>query len=301
MPDRGRWFWRDQRIRPLRLVRHLRHVWPVPPVPPGGTTHDRSPGLTGPRGHPTGFSRCSCLVAAHQANATDVPIARSPIVPWAATRRRSQLSTAVLVTAVALAACGTPTPVPTAVLSALPGDRVSPPAVPNDSQPSPSSPLDATPPGSGAAVGVDGSLLDILPATVEGAVMTPDAETAAGIAADVSLDPSLAADLDALAVALYAGRDDYAVVTITRLRQGLFGEAYFRDWRDSFDEAVCAQSGGVDGHAEASIGGRTTYIGTCAGGVRTYHVRLSGPDRIVSLQALGEGRYGEQILAGLTE
>ena len=50
-----------------------------------------------------------------------------------------------------------------------------------------------------------------------------------------------------------------------------------------------------------TIGGRTAFICTCAGGVRTYHTRLEGPDRIVSLQALGEGRYGERILAGLTE
>jgi hypothetical protein len=217
-------------------------------------------------------------------------------VPSAATRRRGLLSrrrrgllsSAVLVIAVASAACGSLTPAPSGLLTAPPGDPASPPVV-------------ASAPASAVAVGVDGSLLDILPATIDGAVMTPDAETAAGIAADVSEDPSLANDMDALAVALYAGRDDYAVVTVTRLRQGPFGDDYFRDWRDSFDQAVCAQAGGIDGHAEAPLGGRTTYIGTCAGGVRTYHLRLEGPDRIVSLQALGEARFGEQIVAGLTE
>jgi hypothetical protein len=213
-------------------------------------------------------------------------------VPQAATRRRGLLSSAVLAIAVASAACGAVTPSPTALPTAPPDDPASPQLVP--------SPL-ASPLASGTPVGVDGSLLDILPATIDGAAMTPDAETAAGIAADVSGDPSLAGDLDALAVALYAGRDDYAVVTITRLRQGPFGEDYFRDWRDSFDEAVCAQAGGIDGHAEAPIGGRTTYIGTCTEGVRTYHVRLAAPDRIVSLQSLGQARFGEQIMAGLTE
>ena len=152
-----------------------------------------------------------------------------------------------------------------------------------------------------ATVVVDEGLLGILPPLVEGATLTVDAETATGIAAQVAADPGLAGDLEAVAVALYAGEADYAVVTLTRLRDGVFRDDYFRDWRDSFDEAVCAQSGGVEGHAEATIGGRTTFIGTCAGGVRTYHTRLEGPDRIVSLQALGEGRYGERILAGLTE
>lgn len=195
------------------------------------------------------------------------------------------LGAAVLVGVVA-AACAPTAPPPFGV-------PIAPSGLPSSSV--------ATPDSSSPAVGVDGSLLAILPRTVDDAVMTPDAETAAGIAADVSLDPSLATDLDALAVALYAGQADYAVVTITRLRQGPFGEDYFRDWRDSFDEAVCSQAGGVDGNAEAPIGGRRTYIGTCAGGVRTYHVRLTGPDRIVSLQAFGEARYGELILAGLTE
>jgi hypothetical protein len=197
------------------------------------------------------------------------------------------LATFVLLAAIVAGACGPVTP---------------PPSVdPGASAPIPTTPPINLPSGS-ATVGVDGSLLDALPREVGGAVMTEDAETAAGIAADVADDPGLAADLDALAVGLYAGPADYAVVTVSRLRDGgLFGDDYFRDWRDSFDEAVCSQAGGIDGHAEAEIGGRTAYIGTCAGGVRTYHVRLNDPDRMVSLQALGAARYGEQILAGLEE
>ncbi len=149
----------------------------------------------------------------------------------------------------------------------------------------------------GVDVLVDASLLEVLPPDVAGVGRMADGETATGIAAD----PALAADIDAIAVGLYAGQADYAVVTVTRLRAGVFSDPYFRDWRDTFDAAVCAQAGGVDGHAEAAIGGRTTYIGTCVGGVRTYHVRLADPDRIVSLQALGDARYGELIVAGLTE
>jgi hypothetical protein len=91
------------------------------------------------------------------------------------------------------------------------------------------------------------------------------------------------------------------VVTVARLRPGTFGDLFFRGWRDTFDEAVCAQAGGVDGHAEADIADQRTYIGTCAGGVRTHHVHLPASDVIVSMQSAGPGRFGERIVAGLTE
>jgi hypothetical protein len=58
----------------------------------------------------------------------------------------------------------------------------------------------------------------------------------------------------------------------------------------------------MSGRAEAQIGGRTTFIGTCAGGAHTYHVRLESDDAIiVSVTAVGERRLGEQVVAGLTE
>ena len=41
--------------------------------------------------------------------------------------------------------------------------------------------------------------------------------------------------------------------------------------------------------------GRTVYIGTCEGGVHAYHVHLEGPDVIVSVNAVGDGRMGEQL------
>jgi len=217
--------------------------------------------------------------------------------------RLTLLLAGVGVAAVGLSACGPVTPSSPGVLET---SVVSPDASLVESSPSlpsasASAAVDPGPSVSAGTVVVDETLLAILPPLVDGAALTPDAETAAGIAAQVAADPGLSGDLEAVAVALYAGEADYAVVTLTRLRDGVFGEDYFRDWRDSFDQAVCAQSGGVEGHAEATIGGRTSFIGTCAGGVRTYHTRLEGPDRIVSLQALGEGRYGERILAGLTE
>ena len=67
---------------------------------------------------------------------------------------------------------------------------------------------------------------------------------------------------------------------------GVFDEPTFRSWRDTFDEGVCLQAGGVGGHAETQIAGRTVYIGTCTGGVTTYHVRLAERNAIVSIWSL---------------
>lgn len=205
------------------------------------------------------------------------------------------LAGVLVVVSLALGACAPGGASPTAPPTAAPTADPSPTVVPTSA---------GTPAASataGGAVAVDGTLLDLLPASIDGAGRTDDAETGAEIAAELDADGGLAADLEAVAVALYAAAEDYAVVTVTRLRPGRFDAAYFRDWRDTFDAAVCDQAGGVDGRAEAPIAGRTAYIGTCVGGVRTYHVHLASPDRLVSLQALGPGRYGERILAGLTE
>ena len=66
--------------------------------------------------------------------------------------------------------------------------------------------------------------------------------------------------------------------------------------------AACEVAGGVaPGAAVTEIGGHETYIGSCQGGVHTYHVRLENPDRIVSITAVGDERLGERVVAGLTE
>jgi hypothetical protein len=149
---------------------------------------------------------------------------------------------------------------------------------------------------------VDPTLLDLLPETVDGVQLAADAATAAEAAAEPSIAPFVSAL--AIAVALTPGLDegsDYVVVTVARVKPGLFGDLFFRGWRDTFDAAVCEQAGGVDGHAEAEIAGRHAYIGTCAGGVHTYHVHLPDRDVIVSMQAVGPRRFGERVVEGLTE
>ena len=97
-------------------------------------------------------------------------------------------------------------------------------------------------------------------------------------------------------------RDDLAIVNVVRLRPGLFDDGWFRSWRTTYDDGACQVAGGVaPGGAETTIGDHATHIGSCVGGVHTYHVHLEDPDRVVSITATGEGRFGEQVVAGLTE
>lgn len=204
--------------------------------------------------------------------------------------RRWSSVAAVAFAAVVLAGCGQSTPpsgVPASVAATPVGSTVAP------SPPSP---------GTGSTV-VDATLLELLPADVAGVELTSDEATAVGVVAD----PTLGGSVAGLAVAAAFGplptdtMLDYVVVTLAKLRPDIFDDAFFRDWRDTFDEAVCLQAGGVDGHAEAEIGGHQTFIGTCAGGVRTYHVYLEDSNVVVSMQGSGEGRYGELVVEGLKE
>jgi hypothetical protein len=176
----------------------------------------------------------------------------------------------------------------------------SPPSAP-PATPSPAPTTATASPASGVAV--DPALLDVLPDEVAGIPVTPDLETAAEIAAGGSIEPFVSAIALATAFAPPATDTltDYVVVTVARLRPGTFSDAFFRGWRDTFDAGVCEQAGGVEGHAEADIGGRHTYIGTCVGGVHTYHVHLPTNDLIVSMQGMGDGDWPARIVTGLTE
>jgi hypothetical protein len=184
------------------------------------------------------------------------------------------------------------------------------PPRPSPSPPPPSAPVEtpattpaAVSPSASQGVAVDASLLDVLPHDVAGIPITPDAETAADIAGEGSIEPFVSG----IAVAAAFGPPatdtlpDYVVVTVAKLRPGTFSDPFFRGWRDTFDAGVCERAGGVDRHAETDIAGRRTFIGTCVGGVHTYHVHLEKDDLILSMQGLGDGGWPERIVAGLTE
>lgn len=151
---------------------------------------------------------------------------------------------------------------------------------------------------------VDPALLAIVPDQVDGIAVTPDPESAAEIAAEGSIAPFVSAIALATAFGPLAtsGLGDYVVVTVARLRPGTFSDLFFRGWRDTFDAGVCEGAGGVEaGSAETDIAGHRTFVGTCVGGVHTYHVHLPAHDVIVSMQGLGPARLGERVVAGITE
>lgn len=193
---------------------------------------------------------------------------------------------AVIVLAVAAVGCAGP------VESAIPS--AASPVVIASPDPSASAPA--------GAIAVDEGLLDVLPDQVAGIDLVGDPDTAAAIASD----PDLAATAEAIAVALAiapgdSGGEDLAVISVVQLKPGVFDEVFYRSWRDTYDAAACEPAGGVAGNAQAEIGGHDTYIGTCAQGAFTYHAYLEDLDRLVSITSVGEGRLGEQVVAGIGE
>lgn len=202
---------------------------------------------------------------------------------------------------VLVAGCGAAkptTPVPTSVPSAAPSASAtvvaSPATAPTTAPPAATAP---TP------VRVDARLLERLSAEIDGVGAQVDAETAEELAGD----PALQAQVDAIAIAIYVAPEasgssgDYAVATVVHLRPGIFSDTFYRDWRDTFDAGVCEQAGGVSTRAETTIAERRVYIGTCAGGITTYHVHLPADDVLISIQGAGGRRLGERIVEGLTE
>ena len=147
---------------------------------------------------------------------------------------------------------------------------------------------------------VDPGLLEVLPLMVDGMTVEADPETAAEVAAD----PLLAESALSIAVALAAApggsaADDLAVASVIRLRPDVFDEAFYQEWRDTYNEAACGVADGVESETETEIGGHQTFIGTCVGGAPTYHTYLEDQGFLVSVTATGERRFGELIIAGL--
>lgn len=193
---------------------------------------------------------------------------------------------------VALAACG-PSP-PSSSTVASPGPQsIGPIGPPPGGRASPTAPV--------AGVSVDPGLLRFVPSGGHGIDLTFDADTTSSVAGD----PGLAASISSLAIGLYSRRpagasaapsDDLVIVNVANLRDPAADDAWFRDWRDSYDLAACANAGGVVRHAETTLGGKTFFVGSCAAGSFTYHVRLPDVGIVVSLTSIGPGRLGEEIV-----
>ena len=173
---------------------------------------------------------------------------------------------------------------------------LTPEPTPSPSQSPAGSPI--APPSNAQGVVVDPSLLGVLPSSVDGLTLTESPEAEADALSDRELGD--VAEAIAAAFAIDPATSDFLYAAVIRLKPHVMGDERFRDWRDSFDEGACSQAGGVAGHAEATIDGRTVYIGTCAGGVRTYHVWLAEQSLIVSASAVGEQRrLGEKLVENL--
>jgi hypothetical protein len=162
---------------------------------------------------------------------------------------------------------------------------------------SPSSASTAT--ASGPSVALDPGLLSFVPATVDGLKLTYDPETTAR----VTDDAALARDASGLAIAIAvdpgtSAAPELTVVSVVRLRDPSVDEAWFRDYRDSYDTSACASAGGVSGHAQSTIATRTVFISSCAGGAFIYHVRLA-EGIIVSALSVGSRRLGQKVMEGL--
>jgi len=151
--------------------------------------------------------------------------------------------------------------------------------------------------GSFGPITIDPSLLGVLPATVSGLPVMESPEGDADATTNRVL-PSLASAAVA-GVAVDTASGDLVVALVVRLRAGTFDDAAFRSWRDSYDLGACAASGGVTGDAEAQIGGRTVFVGSCANGLHTYHAWIAGVNLLVSASSIGSRRLGEDLMANL--
>ena len=206
-------------------------------------------------------------------------------------RRPAAATVLAVVLAVAAIGCDPATPTPSATPTPAPAGTSSPVS---NASPGPSGAVAASP-----LVAIDPALLDLLPKTIGSIPVMPSPESAAEPASDASLAASAQSLAGGLAVDQATG--NLVVASVVKLKPGVFSDEFFRDWRDSFDQGVCGQAGGVTGNAQATMDGRTVYIGTCEGGVHTYHVHLEGPDVIVSLNSVGDSRLGEQLMDSLPD
>jgi hypothetical protein len=154
-------------------------------------------------------------------------------------------------------------------------------------------------PASWTGVTIDPGLLRHLPDEIDGLPLIRSDEGVAEAAAD----PAVGTGVVAIAAGLVVDpeRGDFAFVALMRLRDGAMSEAFYTDWRDTFDDGACAQAGGLAAQAEVVIGGREAFSGICSGGMRTYHAWLGNPGLLVSVSTLGERRLGERLVESLTD
>jgi len=194
-----------------------------------------------------------------------------------------------------LAACSGPAPSERAA-NPSPSQGISSPAAIASTAPSSDAPSATATSSSGNQVAADPGLFAVIGGSRDGLNFVYDPDTTTRVAGD----PDLARNAIGLAIGLFTvtgqqPAQDFAIVSVVQLRDSTVGDDWYRSYRDSYDEAACAQAGGVDRHSEAMIGTNDVFIGGCAGGAFTYHVRLPSRGVVVSMTAAGPARIGERL------
>jgi hypothetical protein len=151
-------------------------------------------------------------------------------------------------------------------------------------------------PGATPLVPIDPLLLAVLPGDVDGLSVLESSEGDADAASNASL--ALIADAAVGAFAIDPGSGDFVYALVVRLRPGALDDTGFRNWRDAYDAGACAGVG-VGGHAEARIGGRSVFIGTCAQGLRTYHAWIADRQLLISASSGGDRGLGQVLFENL--
>jgi hypothetical protein len=209
-------------------------------------------------------------------------------------RRAAPTLVAVLAGLLA-AGCGAPAPSLSAPLATPPPTLAATEAVSPGLPSAVASTPGATPGATGPGAVEDPSLIAVLPADVDGNPVVLESQAFT----EAMSDRSFAVNVESAAFGVVVSGDDLASAVVAKPVDGVFSEAWFRDWRDSYNEGACERAGGVARNAEAELGGRTVYIGTCAEDLRTYHAWLEDRGLLVSAFSVGESRFGERLMAGL--
>lgn len=204
---------------------------------------------------------------------------------------------ALLALLAAIMGCAAPT-APT-VPSASPAGAIGVPATSGPATSGPATSGPATSPAP-APIVVDPTLLALLPVQVDGVTLKPAPEAAAAMTADAYLGISTSAIAVGIVATGSASGDDFASVSVVRLRPGVYSATFFEAWRQAYDAAACAPAGGVTGHRQQVIGTHLVEVTLCTGGARTLHVHLSG-DILISITTVGARGFGGLVLAGLRE
>jgi hypothetical protein len=216
---------------------------------------------------------------------------------------RLRLTGAVLLAALIAGACGdagaspaTPAPANTSAPNTTPGPAVASAAPVAPGSAAGSGGLAAcTMPAGAAAPVLDASLMAILPSSVAGVAVTQEPSSFG----EAVTDPCFAANVDRAVFPIAIAGSDLASGVVAHLRPGVYSDAFYSDWRATYDNGACAQSSGVIAEADETLGGRTIYVATCGGGLRVYHVYLADKGVIVSLLCTGSKVLGEQIMGQL--